>query len=535
MNSIKFRIYIIPAVGIICFLCFLLIVTLNGNQSVKKLTSLESIEYPVLKLSEQRINKLKQISETFVTAVMTGDADAVEKAAIQRQELIKINQALLDIDSLHSATLKKQRADFDKYYALASKIASALAGNLDSVNMPTPADRKTMNELLITLTDEYGAYRAESNKILSTSINAAKENSQSVIQQGLILGCVSILLSIFISIPVQRTVSISLNRVTESLTSFSSGEGDLTVRLDTKGAREIAQLSSAFNTFVEKLNYTFKRVVDLSSPLSNHAFNVSSAAEETSTISSMQSHNSAKAQQAIESMSNDIQLIADNSRKAEAYSVSASKNTDDGRAMFDETVNSIKLLRDAAEKAVDDMDVLLADVNHVTQVLDVIQNIASQTNLLALNAAIEAARAGEKGRGFAVVADEVRVLATRTQESATDIQTTIETLQHGAKLVSEALSGSRDKAEKSFVEIERANDSLELISTDIEGIKVMSIDIATATQNQVQMTETFSGVMDKMITSSNENEKASSELAKVSSDLVEMATELTEITSEFNV
>lgn len=49
----------------------------------------------------------------------------------------------------------------------------------------------------------------------------------------------------------------------------------------------------------------------------------------------------------------------------------------------------------------------------ISDIVGIINGIASQTNLLALNAAVEAARAGDAGRGFAVVASEVRSLSQR--------------------------------------------------------------------------------------------------------------------------
>ncbi len=111
-------------------------------------------------------------------------------------------------------------------------------------------------------------------------------------------------------------------------------------------------------------------------------------------------------------------------------------------------VSAMALAQDQAERgeevrgrAVDAMSAIERSSKQISQIIQVMEDIAFQTNLLSLNAGVEAARAGEVGRGFAVVASEVRALAQRSSDSAAEIRSLIqnsnENVSNGVRLVTE--------------------------------------------------------------------------------------------------
>lgn len=216
---------------------------------------------------------------------------------------------------------------------------------------------------------------------------------------------------------------------------------------------------------------------------------------------------------------------------AEQYAGSAEKEASTSKAVFDKTTGEFTQLEGEFVNTSQIIQQLAEESNNVGNVLDVIKAIAEQTNLLALNAAIEAARAGEQGRGFAVVADEVRSLAQRTQDSTGEIEGIILTLQEKAKKSTATIQSSSDKMQSTRANMGVANEALGTIQGSAIEIHKLNTAIATATEEQLAVSDEISGNLANIKNLSAEMNEAINQLGPIVVDLQRNVDELNAVVS----
>lgn len=142
-----------------------------------------------------------------------------------------------------------------------------------------------------------------------------------------------------------------------------------------------------------------------------------------------------------------------------------------GMQSVEQVIKEVGGLTGEVMRATEVIKQLESDSSNIGTVLVLIRDIAEQTNLLALNAAIEAARAGEHGRGFAVVADEVRILAGKTQQATTEIQTIIEELQQRARNAVEVMEHGQERVENTQAQASKVSGFLTEVVENLKQLK----------------------------------------------------------------
>jgi len=302
-------------------------------------------------------------------------------------------------------------------------------------------------------------------------------------------------------------------------------EGNLTVRTDIDGENEIAQLSQDINTTAIQLQATIEELHNINQSVASASTELAAVMNEAELNSQKELCEIEQVASAVNELSSTANNVSDNALAADKTAQNTSDLAKAGLDVFTQSTDASEKMAVALTDAAVVVNRLKEQSEQINNVIEVIRSVSEQTNLLALNAAIEAARAGESGRGFAVVADEVRLLAARTQSSTQEIQTIIEALQEQSGLANESMQTSLDMLELNKELTAKAGDALIGITESINAINDMNTQVATAAEEQSQVTQDINRNVVNMSELVNQNVTGISQSAIASSELSRLAEE----------
>ncbi|MEI6713032.1 MAG: methyl-accepting chemotaxis protein [Verrucomicrobiota bacterium] len=193
----------------------------------------------------------------------------------------------------------------------------------------------------------------------------------------------------------------------------------------------------------------------------------------------------------IESVSADVDELRRSAQGIAASAASVSDTaqttasfTHQGLELTCSTLNSVEALQRSMNVAYDRINEFVSKVKTMTELSQVVEDIAFKTKLLALNAAIEAARAGEHGRGFHVVADEVRKLAEDTARQNKQIFGVLQAISNELAPAKQSIEESKASTDLTAARSLELSNAFQTIAEMVSGAKDRISEISEAVHLQ---------------------------------------------------
>ncbi|MDC7218563.1 MAG: methyl-accepting chemotaxis protein [Spirochaetales bacterium] len=328
-----------------------------------------------------------------------------------------------------------------------------------------------------------------------------------------------IILTLIMSL-VLRSVLLPLKKINESLIDISTGEADLTQRLEAKSKDEVGEVARNFNIFMKNLQEligdlqtavtktgeikdSILKGANLSSTVvSQIVTDIKTVESEVSDMNGKIGNNAAAMEEinanteSFDSVISSQAAMVEQSTAAVTEMIASLNNVGQITMNKQKSTKKLKDLSEEGKTQIDntsrDFDQVAEKMSHIQEMAEAINNISSQTNLLSMNAAIEAAHAGESGKGFAVVAEEIRKLAETSAESSGSITRLIAEITEGMKTTSDNMGETLKTFDVINREVESTVYAFEEIENSVSELNVGGQQILDSTQEISNVTSQVS-------------------------------------------
>ena len=483
--------------------------------------------------------------------------DAIVKREKENETLVKqLEESLLSEEE--SGYLQKYN-DINQTYIkkLDEAIQLSLANKKDAgyvTYRDGMHDRDNANVYMNKIKDYLDSYA----KNLNTNITKDKKFSTSIIFTVFVL---AIILITVIGYIFTRAIVKPIREIQGLMEKAENG--DLTAHGKYVSKDELGQLTTSFNSMMDKLRDLMKQVSITSEHVAASSEELSASAVQTTEAtnrisasiieiasgSEVQKQATNESSIAMNEITTGIREVSKSTTSVSELAMDTSTEANSGNHSIQQVIQQMEKIDKVVDNSASIVKQLGDHSKEIGKIIDVITTIADQTNLLALNAAIESARAGEHGRGFAVVADEVRNLAEQSKSSAEQIAAFIEKIQADTSFAVDAMDMGTKEVKLGMEVVQEAEKGFKKILRLIEHVTAQTQETSAASEEMSASLEQVNSSMEEIasitkassdstqnVASSSEEQLAAMEQINYSvSELTKMAEDLLEHVSKFKI
>ncbi len=326
-------------------------------------------------------------------------------------------------------------------------------------------------------------------------------------------------------------LSEHLLTVTDYLTMLEKGK----LKDDLSEHLKEGELGKAIYETYTRLKKIIMNLKETSITLSEASSEVLTSTEELNSGATESAASIEEVTSTVEEFATTSKQITENANIVASFSEETLTNGAELKGKIDELLKSMDEIKNSSVSTTDRIMKLGELSKEISNILDIIEEIAVQTKLLALNASIEAAGAGESGKRFSVVAEEIKNLAESVNNSTKQIKIIVEKVKYS---VEESIISSESQIKDVNLGVNKLNE-VKTFADSLKGVMEKSTDaskqIKISTLQQKTAGDQLLEAMKDISTVANQSATSTRQLLSLVENLNKISTQLKEMSDYFEV